>query len=250
LRLRRLDNLDLPPTLAGRWAADRLPPFDELGGYLIGRQGKTRCALAETECFLRGEPSPVTRLELRLLPGPDTPPLRAAGSGRFTVGLHRSEIGTLPQIDRLAARLATRAGVRIWPTTLSLREHAGYRYRPLLDRTAPGGGYTLRQPDATGTAHLVFADRDAVHRFRLRQFQLQRLLHGAKFLADRCPATDDGAPGITTAEDHRRLSGPLLESVRDADAFRLRLAGRLAGEYVLRPVTIDGERRHLFYRCT
>ncbi|HPC10975.1 MAG TPA: hypothetical protein PK112_02625 [candidate division Zixibacteria bacterium] len=64
------------------------------------------------------------------------------------------------------------------------------------------------------------------------------------------PATDDGAPGITTAEDHRRLSGPLLESVRDADAFRLRLAGRLAGEYVLRPVTIDGERRHLFYRCT
>lgn len=250
LRLHRLDNKELPPTMAGRFATTDLPAFEDHGGYLIGRQGKNRCTIEETERFLCGEPSPVTRLELRLIPNEDTPPLKSSGSGKYTVALLPHEICALPEVEQAATRIATRDGVRIRPTHLPLKDHAGYRYRPAGAEVISGLSYTLMQPDANGTAALVFTDGEEVYRFLIRQFHLQRLFHGAKFLADRWGVDRKSAGDVVLAPDGCRcLSGQLIEAVSADNAFRLRLAGKLTGTYLLRPVKIDGVRRHLFYRA-
>ena len=225
-----------------------LPDFETVPGYLLGLRGKDRCGVDQIERYLLGEASPVTRLQVRLMPSEDLGRFRTTtADGAFSVCMIRHRRCLLTKLASASAEVATRDGVRIWPEQISLGDHCGYRYRPDPIPRAGNGSYTLSQIGDTGTALLTFVHDDCVHRFIVRQFNLHRLLRGGKFLADRC-ASDSGAWSAGFSDDVKHTSGHVLRIDTADGGYSLHLAGKLAANVAVRPITIDGEGRFLLYR--
>lgn len=250
LRLKRLDGRDLPPLQAERHGMHELPDFEAIPGYLLGMRGKERCAEDQVERYLLGEASPVTRLQLRLFPSEDLGRFRVTTSdGAFSVCVIRHRYCPLPELAAAAAEVATRDGVRIWPEHISPGDHCGYRYRPDPIPRAGAASYTLTQVGETGAALFSFVHESYVHRFLVHQFNLHRLLRCGKFLADRYEAGEGERLSNCFAAEAKHLSGQIFRATTEDLGFSLHLSGKLAGNLVVRPIKIEGERRYLLYRA-
>jgi len=109
--------------------------------------------------------------------------------------------------------------------------------------------YQLEQYAETGAARIRISGGDRSSLFVIRQFNINRLRHGARFVAEVLSSTF----GLSNLKDSPSgfniLGKGEVEAVtRNSGQIVLHLNGILEGKYVLRPVKLDGIKRLLFYK--
>ena len=243
LSFRRVDGRPLHADLSDRFATESLPPFQSACGFIIGLRGKQRFPTDTVEAFLRGDPTSVSRLELRLLPQAGLSHANAVEKGRFTIRIMPHLWSDLAAVEARSRKLSTASGVLIWPENTVFTTHGGYRYRPAADGSPPDDSYTLSRAEPTGTACLTFTHHGQSSRFVIRQFNFARLVHGGKFFADPLDESETDPPPAV-----HKASGRITSIRRHFGGFRLQLTGKLTGDLLIRPVKIDGIDRFLVYR--
>ncbi len=248
--LRRLNGEPLDPQVTNRFDWNSLSEIiheTDLYGLLVPYRGRERLSLSELNKLLDNRRSPISRLELKLIPSDNTDPMSITGGGRRDcVRVLKSRLVRADQVDQVAPGLMTRRGVRIWKADELPPVSAGYRYR-LSEKNQKQGEYRIicNPSGEIGRDNIQFVlfSNGEQHRFQIRQGNLTRLLKGVKFVADELPATDDKL--IRQISQH---SGRVIEMNRPHGGFVMRLDGPLQGWFALRKIRLGGKERYLFYR--
>jgi hypothetical protein len=212
-------------------------------GYLIGMRGRERCSAEALRRFLADGDSLVTRLELRLLDyNRELPPV-AAGPHRMAIRPLRHRLCHRDELAEAVRLLATRDGVRIWPSEKKPFESAACAYNPADNADLASGEYRLYHRDGAASAQLLISVDGKTVRFDLRQFHLGRFRHGGRFVADRIDR-----PGESGLLRQTIATGYITEQGEEDGALVLTMTGKLGGTTVVRPMTIQGRERFLVYR--
>ena len=250
MRLCRLDGELLDEDICNRFELDPLADHQDLCGLLVPYRGKERLRLSALSKLLNGQPSQVSRLELKLVPRDGLDLSNLSENGRLDrVRVLRHEVVSLEQVDTAARSLMTRDGVRLWKHDELPPQSAGYQYRPVGERLSLGS-YRVCYPASldgmqTGSDNMTFTftHDGAERRFVIRQGNQARLARGARFVADEVPAMEGTNRDLSTD-----VNGRLVELSRQDGGYLLRLSGALEGWFALRRIKLEGRPRYLFYR--
>jgi hypothetical protein len=250
MKLCRFDGELLDEDTCNRFDLEQFADHKELCGLLVPYRGKERLRLAALSKLLNGQPCPVSRLELKLVPrnGLDLSNLSENGKPD-RIRVLRHEVVNVQQVDAAARSLMTRDGVRLWKLDELPPQSVGYLYRPVGEKQS-SGSYRICYPVLSdglqaGSEHMTFMfTHDGVERrFVIRQGNQARLARGARFVADEAPV-QDGASRDSSTE----VNGRLVELSRQDGGYLLRLSGALEGWFALRRIKLEGQSRYLFYR--
>lgn len=250
MKLCRLDGEQLDDETSNRFDLDQFSDHDELCGLLVPYRGKERLRLSALNRLLKGHPSQVSRLELKLIPREGLDLSHLSENGRpDRVGVLRHEVVTVDQVDTVASSLMTRDGVRLWKLDDLPPQSVGYLYRPTGEKQSMDS-YQLYCPTSldgleAGSEHMtfLFTHDGSERRFIIRQGNQARLARGARFVADELPANDR-----TNEKISGQAKGRLEELSRQDGGYLLRLSGALEGWFALRRIKLEGQSRYLFYR--
>ncbi len=244
ISVRRADKKPLGEQVVAELGGSPLGAFDNRPGLLIGYHGKERCRVADLERYLTDRTGPVSRLVLALYL--DT----SAGVQPFK---HRSSlrgVRLLPygiagrsHLAAVIARLATRAGVEIWPFDSHPLVDCGYLYNPGKSSSVRDDSCRLEIGSTQTQARLTISNSGGRSVFFIANFDRRVLHRGGRFLADR--VLDESGPALPDAS--LTVSGKIETADGGDGGMRLTLSGALTGRYVIRPITIGGRHRHLFY---
>jgi hypothetical protein len=246
LTIRRVGGDYLKSSVQSLFQCRLLAGIDAVYGLLIGYRGKERCSLDRLEKYLDQSSGPVARLELKLLAGDQFDPAGLDGPHKHhRIRPLRSRVVEPGEIEGVVRSLATRDGVRLWPVNNGPLQHPGYRYCPReTSRTASEiEDFEVGLHPDNGVALMSFGCHGERLRFQIRQFNVERLGRGSRFVADRVDGTPSG-------ENRRTLTGRTVASAAVNGGYRFSFDGDLRGSFVLRPIRLDGRRRWLFYRVT
>ncbi|MDD3732591.1 MAG: hypothetical protein PHU88_09480 [candidate division Zixibacteria bacterium] len=228
---------------------DVLAPADfaigeTLWGRLVGYRGKERCSLSQLEKYLSKKSSQVSRVVLMLFPHGRVL-CRQATAGKTTYEVRVIPFRYVSGYELMAhiPDIMTRSGVEIWPCENGRVATTGYHFRPDSEHTAPAGGYILESSATSPDKRLKIEHEDFKECYLLRQFDLQRLSHGGRFLADK--DSRDDTISFMASRCHRGH----VDNIRcEGDCLQLTLRGILDGIFNIRAVKLDGQKRFLFYR--
>jgi len=249
LSIRRLDGTNLDYASKEFQGAKKLSNFPECFAHLIGHRGKQRCDLALLEKFNSGKTSSITHLELKLFPNHYVKmPEHDIVCNGHRINSIRHALCRYDELNDAASALATRNGVLIWPIANCPPVFAGYNYRPQLEN--PGGAtYQLSQGGAGDGVKLIVSDKENSRTFQIKQFNLNRLKHGARFVAEKM--TDNGWPSNSArAEAAVQIisKGRIASVSKSDDGFLLQLKGGLEGIFVIQAIRLDGQKKFLFFK--
>lgn len=102
--------------------------------------------------------------------------------------------------------------------------------------------YKLFQNDNEENVKLVLNDSDKSYALLIRQFNINRLKHGARFVA----LVHNSENGIANAN---LIAGGKIESInRTNGSYLLKFTDTLSGQFVIQPIRIDGTLKYLFYQ--
>ncbi len=240
--------------VAARLTGEEIPlPLDnltdlELGSRdrlarLVGYRGRERSTSAQLERYLSGAHAAVNRATLFLYPlseqetGLLLKPIESLDC-RFI----RSRFVTRPQIQQAVDDLATREGVEIH----------------LIDQTQSNGRflYQPREHNAQQIPILRLArmshsddwlldiNTDQPRQFIIRQFDIARFRHSARFVADQILP-----PMRIPVDPKMQLSWRSAKLTQRDNALSLEVGERQGGVLRIQPIRIEGKPRYLFYRA-
>ena len=214
---------------------------------LLGLRGKQRCSQQELVSFLNNEQSAVSRLEIKLLPDHNLSQADfTISSGASKISIIRHAFVTCDQLSDAVSRLETREGCLIWPSADFLADDPGYNYC----RDAQGElKTTFEICSCEGQDHYIlrFSRNDQSYSFILKQFNLNRLKHGGRFLAE---AKDNGQGSIPESARSPQaviISGTIEKIERRDKGYLLQFSEPLCGTFAIRPVRLGSTRQYLFY---
>jgi len=248
----RLDGQPLNEEFISRFPLDKLlkktGKLDgrSVSGRLVGYRGKERCSGRKLEKFISGGGGPVSRMALLLFPDENLE-INEVNNDKKSC-----EIRPLPyryadssEIMEQAAEIATRSGVEIWPLDNNRPANRGFLYRPEQNQKTSAGRYMLTGVLNSADA-LLRLDCEAVKRsFSIRHFNRERLARGRRFIADKIDEPDKN-DGLRTFCQR----GAIRKIQQEDNSLFISLAGILDGEYIIRPVRLEGQPRFLIYRST
>ncbi len=111
--------------------------------------------------------------------------------------------------------------------------------------------YQLEQSAGSESARIRIFDNDQSTHFIIRQFNINRLRHGVRFIASVSDRTEQF---LNQASSHQRTniigSGEIVAVSNAQGQINLQMTGILPGRFVFRPVKLEGEKRFLFYMTT
>jgi len=244
LCLSREDGSTIGQQVLDRFEVPKTAVADQVYAHLVGYRGKERCTVKQLLRFLGEDSGPVSRLELMLFPRKDLAiPAKPIG-GKYSLRIIRHEMATAGAVSEKARRLATRAGVRIWPTDNLPPENLGLEYEPPRDGSNLRPCFWLSRNGEDETTAFVFRTGGVDLVFTLRQFNLSRLEHGARFVAEKINPHELLKP----SGGRSLIAGEMSTCQRNGAAIEMRLKEPLKGNYVIRPVRLNGRQVHLFYR--
>lgn len=242
--IERLDGQAWDDSITERFDLGTVPELHGCYGQLVGYRGKERCTVAELEQYLDSQSGPVSRVELKVLfPQGVEQPSKANSNKVERVGALRYQIVEVDRIGLVAQRLMTRQGVRLWSLNESPMRSSGYRYCPEPVSSSTAGEYSLERNGVDGLLSLQLDTRTEL--YRIRQFNLNRLLRGGRFVTDRLKVsehyrTDPKSAGV--------VKGTVTELTDDGQGMILQTIGGLSGQFHVRPIRLGGKKRFLFYR--
>ena len=296
ISVRRADKKPLGQHVMAELGGSSIGAFDSRPGLLIGYHGKERCRVADLERYLIDRSGPVSRLALALYldTSAGVQPLKQRLSLRGMRFLPYG-IADRSHLSAVVARLATRAGVEIWPFDSQPLVDLGYLYNPGNSSGRRDNSCRLEIDSAQARALLTVSTSSGRAVFVIANFDRRLLQRGGRFVADCVPdeshpmgniekvgnvslrakrsnhssassvnqkerllrRSEDVAPrndeslsvttGLLQTDIAVTLSGKVETAVGGDGGVRLTLAGALTGRYVVRPITIGGRHRHLFY---
>ncbi len=110
-------------------------------------------------------------------------------------------------------------------------------------------GYQLEQSGSSDNAILRILDSGQSRRFIIRQFNINRLKHGVRFLAS---IPDSSAKTLNQPSWHIRPNiigrGEIVTATSAQGQVVLLMTGVLDGKFVIQPVNLQGEMQCLFYQ--
>jgi hypothetical protein len=296
ISVRRADKKPLGEHVIAELGESPLGAFDNRPGLLIGYHGKERCRVADLERYLTDRTGPVSRLALALYldTRSGVQPLKQRSSLRG-VRLLPYGIAERSRLAAVIARLATRAGVEIWPFDSYPLVDRGYLYNPGNSSGVCDKSCRLEIDSTQTQARLTISTSGERSVFVIANFDRRLLQRGGRFVADRVSdeshpmrnvekatnvslrakrsnlssassenqkerllrCSEDVAPrndetlGVSTGPLQSDIAVTVSGKIETADGrdggMRLTLSGALTGRYVIRPITIGGRPRHLFY---
>ncbi|MGH8016319.1 MAG: hypothetical protein ACREBV_09025, partial [Candidatus Zixiibacteriota bacterium] len=108
--------------------------------------------------------------------------------------------------------------------------------------------FRLEKPANTDNARISFVDGGVFIQLLIRQFNFNRLIHGARFLAEYSETPEFmSSPTSSSAGINIVCKGEITKVSGNDRQFILELNGAIGGKFVLRPVKLDGETKFLFY---
>jgi hypothetical protein len=241
----RLDDGMLGDKLLSCFTEINWPELKDRFALLVGYRGKERLLVVQLEQYLKEQPSPVTRVEIKLFPSESyEPDAVKLSSGPHRICQIRYHVCKQNELVETVNRLATRQGVRIWASRNSLIDSPGYRYNPSQELLKVDTRYSIVIEGCSSHAVLIMKQGERLNCFRIRQFNIPRLLKGSRFIADR-------VENITEIENNSIITqGEITDLANQDDALLFTLEGNMAGSFVLRPIRMDGTRRFLLYRLS
>lgn len=245
MTLNREDGTTINQSILDRFEIPATASAEKAYAHLVGYRGKERCSVKQLQRFLGEDSGPVSRLELMLFPHESLVlPNHATSGGRYSVRIIRHEINTAGAVSEKVRRLATRAGVRLWPIDSLPPDSPGLLYDPPQDGSKLPSCYWLSRNHDDNATSLIFRMAGVDVSFVLRQFNLSRLEHGARFVAERTDAADL----LEVSGGYTLIAGSMDSCRRSGAGIQMTLKEPLAGNYVLRPSRLKGRRVYLFYR--
>ncbi|MCH9025345.1 MAG: hypothetical protein IH931_08435 [candidate division Zixibacteria bacterium] len=224
-----------------------LNDFESSRAVLLGLRGKQRCSQQELESFLKNEQSPVSRLEIKLLPDSNLSQADfTISSGSSKISSIRHALVTYDQLSDAVSRLETREGCIIWPSADFLSDSPGYNY---CRGAQAESKTTFEISSCEGQDHYLmrFKRNDQSYCFILKQFNLNRLKHGGRFLAE---AKDNGQSTIwenARSPQAASVSGTIEKIERSEKGYLLQFSEPLSGTFAIRPVRLNNPKQYLFY---
>ncbi|MFH2048995.1 MAG: hypothetical protein ABIJ12_06085, partial [bacterium] len=246
LLIKSKDGIKLPDEITAQLDIRGLPEIDNTAGLLIGFRGKERCSLLNLQKYIEGKASPVTRLELRLMPNKKINLANDNQNERFSISILRHCYTDVVGIDTAARSIMTREGVRLWLENETIPKLV-FKYSP--EKVAGSFAnankyYSLHISDRTGNAFFSIGGDDGIDRFIIRQLNLARLLKGGRFIADRLSEVD----AVDVTNSHIIQCGKVEEYNAINDGIIMQLSGHLRDEYLLQPIKIENQKRWLLYK--
>ena len=244
--LTEVDGTPINPAVASSLDLSFLVKTDNIRGQLVGYRGKERCSVKHLRKFLQNRKGSVSRVELKLFPGPwsaetNNEKFRATDSVRII----RHKYCRTHDLPEVARKLMTRSGVLVYQVGMLPPEALAYHYLP--DRgAAPSDNWILTAIADSNDSRLSIYISDRREDFLLKQFNLSRLLKGGRFVADRI----EPDKGKSLMAGERTLRGTVKLCESENDGLRLALEGGLSGTFVVQPIKIQGARRYLFSTST
>jgi len=222
---------------------DSLEPdqFNECCGQLIGFRGKERCNLESLIRYLAGQSSPVTRLELKLIPDQDSGEPISVTNGAGKVSTIRHALTDKKSLPNHLRRLATRDGIRIWAADQRPGKDRGYWLKD-IDLVDPSVDSWRIRFDSSRKAELALKTNNHLQTFLIYQFDRARFYRGARFVADTIEQSQ-----IRNTNNSTQLSGSIGRYESSDSAVVAELTGRINGTLVLLPIKLSGENRYLVY---
>jgi hypothetical protein len=148
---------------------------------------------------------------------------------------------------KTASALATRDGVLIWPISDGPPSFAGYRYRP-DGNDSHYATFQIFQSGGPENVRMIISDQISSRSFVIRQFNINRLKHGARFVAESLTETEIQSAQLPLNSNGRVICKGSVESVSKIDdGYMMQLAGGFNGCFILQPIKLEGELRFLFY---
>lgn len=243
LSVRRFDGLPVGTRIIEQLCDKHLEDFASRPAVLVGYHGKERCRLSDLERYLTNQSGPVSRLALALYPdtrnGVRVQKRRGTSQGLRTLPYR---ISSGAELHLVVPQLATRSGVEIWPFEARPLFDTGFAFSGKSVRERHLKSYRLNTNPKTNQARLTIRSADITSTYIVSDFDRNLLNRGARFVADL--PTDSHEPEYSP----HALFGT-VNSLEVADTgMRLSLSGPLAGDFVIRPITIGGQSRFLFSR--
>ena len=224
-----------------------LNDFELSRAVLLGLRGKQRCSEQELESFLNYEQSPVSRLEIKLLPDHNLSQADfTISSGASKISIIRHALVTKDQLSDAVHRLETREGCIIWPSADFLSDSPGYNY---CRGTQAESKTTFEISSCEGQDHYLmrFSRNDQSYSFILKQFNLNRLKHGGRFLAEAKDSEQSSFPESARSPQAAIISGTIEKIERSEKGYLLQFSEPLCGTFAIRPVRLNSTRQYLFY---
>lgn len=218
-----------------------LEQFNECCGQLVGYRGKERCDVESLLRFVAGQSSPVTRLELKLIPDQDSSEPISVTNGGTRVATIRHALTDKKTLPTHLRRLATRDGVRIWAAHQRPGKDRGYWLKD-IDLSDPHADSWRIRFDSSRKAELTIKTNDTKQNFVISQFDRARFLHGARFVADKIDQSQSRSNSHAA-----QLSGAIGRCEKSSNAIVAALSGGIEGTLVLLPIKLSGENRFLVY---
>ena len=218
-------------------------PDGPIDAALVGYRGKERCPIEETERFLQGQLSTVRRLVLYLIPSAQPSFENLSTNPHSPVRVIPHRFANRESLLRRAKEITTREGIEIREAGKPGNEALRYFAHP--DNLAAPSADSFRllvQPERARGILSLSAGQTRLA-FILHQFNRTRLDRGTRFLAD--PVPSETLPSIATG-----IAGSLDTLEKREDALLITLGEPLDGSFVLRPITLNGHKRFLFYRAS
>ena len=224
-----------------------LNDFESARAVLLGLRGKQRLSRQELQRFLNYEQSPVSRLEIKLLPEPNLSQADISiSSGASKISIIRHAFVTCDELSDAVSQYETREGCLIWPSADFLADGPGYNYcrgSQIESKT------TFEISSCEGQDHylLRFKRNEQSYSFILKQFNLNRLKHGGRFLAE---VKENGQCFIQESSRSAQaviISGTIEKIERNEKGYLLQFSEPLRGTFAIRPVRLGSTRQYLFY---
>ena len=217
--------------------------LDKMFGLLVGYRGKERCSRSNLVNYLEKGAGPVSRLELKLLVEEQVLASFAVKQKGVSVTILPHRISHLSNIAEHCRKLKTKDGVMIHDSGSFDSSGRIYKYNPLVTEESRMDCYWLFKDTGNDSCSLVYTHEESLSAVKLRQFHLNRLEHGGRFIAD---AIENGELA-NLAKSNITLKGTIdqVRAFKDGRIFKLN--GDMSGLYAFRPFKLNGRKRLLFY---
>ena len=207
--------------------------------------GKERCSRVNLEKYLRDETGPVSRLTLFLYPESESPAYPAADLNAYhRIQVIRSRRGLKADISEIAATLATKHGVEILCEAKDGNRQCYVYQQPSKECSPKAKHLSATLHECAPGAWLQIQAAGIPERFMVKDFNIEMLMEGRRFMANRIPETEtalekSGRLWSFTASLHDRPKGTV----------RLQAEDNVVGALLLSPARIHGRRCFVLHRA-
>ena len=211
--------------------------FKNIKAILVGYRGKERCCYEHLLRYMQKKSSPVTHLEMKLLPIVKNEQLKLYNNSKHNrTHMIKYAFSNLENLTQNIKLLATKNGVIIWDlNSLFIREN-------FMNNYTSNNSYEISKNK----------NSENLLKLNLSGYSIYFKILNDKFILEdkkKISVINQIFPVANFHEDVKIiLSGKINNYKIDNSSVKMHLKGSLSGEYVIRPLIVKGHTRQVLYK--